>query len=280
MYCANCCEERLYEMQLNPVTYSDLTEIRKLQPDGWSDIVPDFEFYINSPFCNPVKTEIDNKIVGVGASIIFEKTSWIAHIIVDSNYRKRGIGTTIVNQLLKSLRDDSIDTCLLIATELGLPIYEKAGFRAVTGYSYLKKERPCDKMPVSVNVIPFAEKHRSMIYDLDKEISGENRSKLLKDYLGNSLVYIENNRVSGYYVPALKDGLICAERNDVGIELMKTKFCDSEKATLPSDNIAGIDFLKQNGFVESGVKGTRMILGKDIDWHPEKIFNRIGGNFG
>lgn len=76
-------------MQFETVTYNDLDEIRNLQPDDWSDIVPDFEFYINSAFCNPIKTKIKDKIVGVGASIVFENTSWLAHIIVDSNFRKK-----------------------------------------------------------------------------------------------------------------------------------------------------------------------------------------------
>jgi hypothetical protein len=52
-------------MQFEEVTYKDLDEIRNLQPEGWSDIVPEFESYINQSFCHPVKTRLDNKIVGL-----------------------------------------------------------------------------------------------------------------------------------------------------------------------------------------------------------------------
>jgi hypothetical protein len=42
-------------MNLEQVTYYDLQEIKRLQPDKWPDIVPDFEFYIKSVYCSPVK---------------------------------------------------------------------------------------------------------------------------------------------------------------------------------------------------------------------------------
>ena len=53
-----------------------------------------------------------------------------------------------------------------------------------------------------------------------------------------------------------------------------------DKAVIPAENKAGIEFLKQNGFVESQTKGTRMILGNEVPWFPKKIYSRIGGNFG
>jgi GNAT superfamily N-acetyltransferase len=268
------------KMQFETITYNDLNEIRNLQPDGWSDIVPDLELYIKSEFCHPIKTKVNNKIVGIGSSIVFDNTSWIAHIIVDSSFRKRGIGYQIVSELIERLKHDSIDTCSLIATESGKPIYSKAGFRVVTEYSFMRRENPWRDKSISRNVISFQEKYRSMIYESDKRISGENREKLLTNYLSNSMVYIDNNEVAGYYIPDLKEGLIFADTINAGLDLMKIKYPKIDKAVLPSDNIVGVEFLKQNGFVESGTKGTRMIFGKDIDWKPEKIYSRIGGNFG
>jgi hypothetical protein len=119
-----------------------------------------------------------------------------------------------------------------------------------------------------------------MIIKLDQLISGENREKLIKQYLDNSRIYIENNEVKGYYLPDLEEGLIFADIDKAGLELMKIKYSLVDKAVLPSDNVVGIEFLKRNGFAETDTKGTRMILGSDIDWKPDKIFSRIGGNYG
>jgi GNAT superfamily N-acetyltransferase len=267
-------------MEFETITYNDLGEIANLQPEGWPDITPEFEYYINKDFCHPLKIKEDNKIVGVGTSIVFGKTGWLAHIIVDKNYRNKGIGYQIVEELLKGLKNKSIETCLLIATEPGKPIYIKAGFRIVTEYSYLKREKPWIELPISKNVSSFRDEYKSMILEMDRKISGETRASLISDYLDNSIVFTENNELKGYYLTNLREGLIVADSEEAGLELMKVKYSKVDKAVLPSDNITGIEFLKRNGFAEADTKGTRMILGSDIDWKPKKIYSRIGGNFG
>ena len=267
-------------LHFETIRNNDLKKIRHLQPEGWPDIVSEFEFYINSTFCNPIKTSVNNKIVGIGASVIFDNTAWIAHIIVDKDFRKKGIGYMIVESLLNKLKKDNIDTCILIATKIGKSVYLKSGFKIVSEYSYFKREKAWNNIPISKKIIQYKDEYYSMIIRLDKKISGENREGLLKDYIQNSMVFIDNNNVKGYYFPDLGEGLIVAETEEAGLELMKLKYAKVDNAVIPSENKVGIDFLKQTSFVESETKGTRMILGKDISWMSEKIFSRIGGNFG
>ena len=61
---------------------------------------------------------------------------------------------------------------------------------------------------------------------------------------------------------------------------MKLKYSTVGKAVLPSDNIAAIEFLIQKGFIATDAQGTRMIMGKELEWKPAQVFSRIGGNFG
>ena len=267
-------------MQFRTVTYNDLKEIGNLQPEDWPDIVPEFECYIRKEFCHPIKATIENKIVGLGTLIIFDKTCWLAHIIVHKDYRNRGIGFQITGLLLNNQKENVVSTFLLIATELGLPIYKKAGFRIVTEYHYLKRVKPWRDRPIAPNIFPYKNEFFPIILELDKKISGENRRSLLVDYLENTLVYIENNSIKGFYMPDLGEGLILAETNNAGIELMTIKYSKVNKAVLPCDNHAAIDFLKQNGFIVTDTRGTRMIRGKGIDWKSQQIFSRIGGNYG
>ena len=266
-------------MAIERIILNDLEQIKNLQPKGWSDIIPDIKFYIESTFCTPIKATIDDKIIGIGVLITFENTSWIAHIIVDSTYRNKGIGSQIVNELLKKVKQSSIETCSLIATDLGKLVYLKTGFRTVTDYTFLQKEKQFIDCSVSKNIVSFEEKYRKAIYDLDRLISGENRTILLKDFLHSSILYIESKNVIGYYIPTLKEGPIVANSVYAGIELMKFKYSKIDKAVLPSENIEGLDFLKKMGFVETS-KVTRMTFGKDLEWNPHKIFSRIAGSFG
>jgi N-acetylglutamate synthase-like GNAT family acetyltransferase len=267
-------------MVFQPVTYNDLDEIRNLQPPDWSDIIPDFRFYLETKYCHPIKMETDGRIVGVAASIILGNTAWLAHIIVDINYRRQGIGYALVQELINSQENRSVKSFSLIATELGQPVYAKAGFKVAAEYVFLKRENPWPDQTVASQVVPFLEAYRSGIYELDREISGENRIVLLKDCLQNSMVYIRNKDVLGFYLPDLKEGLIYADTGEAGLELMKVKFAKIDKAALPSDNMTGISFLKQNGFGITEKKGTRMFLGNEINWQPRKIYSRIGGNLG
>ncbi len=267
-------------INLTGICNEDLNEITYLQPEGWPDIIREFDFYIKSGFCNPIKAKINNRIVGVGASITYKDTSWIAHIIVDQNFRKHGIGTMIVQKLLEELNKHNIDTCLLIATELGKSVYERLGFRTVSDYLFFKKEKDCIGIPKFRNFEPYREEYFPPIIALDRRASGEEREGLFKNKLGGTIVYIENGVLLGFYSPEIGEGLVIADTADAGTELMKIKYSTADKAVIPAENMAGVEFLKANGFIESATKGTRMILGKNISWIPEKIFSRIGGNFG
>jgi len=268
------------KIQFDDVTYDDIESIRDLQPEGWSDITEAFKYYIAYEFCQPIKVVTDDKIIGVGTSIMFENTGWLAHIIVHKDYRNKGIGYKIVENLLYHLLSKSIPSVLLIATEIGEPVYKKAGFRVISDYLFFKRVQPWRENSISKNIMPFRENYYADIIRLDMSISGEIREPLIKMHLANSLIYLENEELSGFYLPNLGEGLIIAGNSMAGIELMKTKYSKADKAVIPSENQIGIDFLKKNGFILSETKGKRMILGKDIVWKPECIFSRIGGNFG
>ncbi len=200
---------------------------------------------------------------------------------MDKDYRNKGIGNGIVKELISRLKEiKSIETYMLIATEIGRPVYLKSGFRDVDNYLFMKRGQPWKGKPVSEKIFDFKKEYRSAIYDLDFDVSGEKREILLEPHLASSKVFIENNRLTGYYLPGLREGLIYGQTEEAGTELMNLKYARSDKAVIPSLNIAGIEFLKQNGFIEDSVKGTRMVLGKELDWKPKNIFSRISGNFG
>ena len=268
------------ELQFGGITSNDLNEIRKLQPEGWTDIVPEYELYVRKKNCFPIKAILGNEMVGIGTLIVFDSTAWLAHIIVDKNHRNNGIGYQITEKLIYDGTDKSADTFLLIATELGFPVYKKFGFSAVSTYSFLRRDKPWRDSLLSPNIFPYEDSFESKIYELDEKISGENRRTLLSDYLENTLVYIQNSSLLGFYMPDLGEGFILASTPEAGLELMKIKYSKVDKAVLPGQNHVGTDFLKQNGFTFSDTKGTRMILGKDIEWKPTEIFSRIGGNYG
>lgn len=267
-------------MLIEKINLFDLDNLIKLQPDGWSDIRKEFQFYLENSFCNPVKVFMDNQLVGLGCSIVFEKSAWIAHIIVQTDYRNKGIGTTIVQFLIDDLKKLKIPSILLIATEIGEPVYKKLGFRDVCDYIFFKREKPWIDIPLSPKIQKYNSAYKNDILSLDQKVTSENRQQLLIKKIEDSFLYLDNDELIGFYIPRIADGPIIATKENAGLELMKLKYSNIDKAVLPAPNETGINFLLQNGFTVSPTKGKRMILGDEIAWNPQDIYSRIGGNFG
>jgi len=267
-------------MEFEIITYDDLNSLKSLQPEDWPDIIPSFKFYTRSPFCTPIMTKVKDQVAGIGSLISLGKTSWIGHMIVHKDYRRKGIGYQLVKELLVNHEQTSAETCLLIASEMGRPVYTKVGFHEVSEYSFLQRRKHWEKRKFDDHVISFQDSFRTMVYELDRRVSGETRERLLSDYLEDSLIYLKDGIVMACFVPDLKEGLIIADSEEAGLSLMEIKYSKVDKASLPMNNQTGIRFLQQNGFVRTDKKGTRMIYGRDIQWMPEKIYSRIGGNLG
>ncbi len=267
-------------MDILDFTRNDLGRIRPLQPEGWNDIVPEFEYYLRKSFCFPVKVIIGDQIAGIGVAINLGTTGWLAHIIVDPRERKKGIGTLIVNELLRILSAQGVRTFLLIATEAGKSMYLRAGFRVVTEYIFHKREIPCPEYRHSERITSFSENFRRELMTIDRRVTGENREELLGNSLKNASLFISDSALLGYYIPGVGEGPVIAITEEAGCELMKLKYASVSKAVLPAENISGLECLRFLGFEITSSRGTRMVMGEDIAWEPGKIYSRIGGNLG
>jgi GNAT superfamily N-acetyltransferase len=267
-------------MRLEPVTRDDLESIRFLQPDGWPDIIAEFEAYIRYDFCWPVKAVSGHSIIGTGAAIAYGYTGWLAHIIVDKHFRNRGIGREITGELMRILNIQGKNRLLLIATELGYPVYLGAGFREVSEYVFLKRSTEWRALIPSDYIIPYRPEYHDTILELDRVISGEDRAMLIGPALHRSMCYVEGSTLTGCYMPGIGEGPIIAMNGKAGTELMKIKYAKADRAVFPSENFLARQFLGDNGFVETGTRGIRMHMGEKVHWQPERIYSRIGGNFG
>lgn len=270
------------QMNITLFTDNDLIKLDSIQPDAWPDIRPSFLYYIQKRFCIPVKISLKNRLIGVGAGIFFDKrTAWLAHIIVAPDMRNRGIGFKIVTYLTGELAQLGCKSISLIATDSGYPVYKKAGFVRQAKYLFFKKETdkkkcfPC--LPETFQ--PVLSDHKPDILKLDRQVSGENREKLLSGCMKNGWVVMEKGGIQGVYLPDLGEGLIIAENDPAGLALMRYKYTRKRTAVLPENNTAGVAFLEENGFVLFET-ARRMILGNPFVWYPEKIYSRIAGNVG
>ncbi len=266
-------------MKFEPLISADLNFLKDLQPQDWGDIHPHFQYYINSPYCQPVKVVIDNKIVGIGSTIIHNTTAWLAHIIVHPEYRNKGIGKFITQCLLDSLNSTQVKTVLLIATPLGEPVYTSLGFHAETEYIFFEGKKIDLAQAENENIKPLIPAFHESLFSLDKQVSGEDRSWRLQENLEGAYMYIEKNALNGFYLPILGEGLIVARSETAGKALMHLRLKSRDNAVFPAENLAAYEVILKNGYKQTRT-AKRMFLGERIHFEPIFLYNRIAGSIG
>jgi GNAT superfamily N-acetyltransferase len=265
-------------MQILPLTSSDLNYLPQIQPYDWADIRIPISFYLEPDYIFPFKAVIDDVLVGTGTAILHEKTGWLATIVTHNEYRNQGIGKRITEHLLILLQEQNCDHIYLMATALGEPVYKKVGFITESQYDFYKNIS-LENLPISENVISYQSDDKETIFELDRLISGEDRSQHLETFLVDSFVYLANDKIEGVYFPRLGDGLIVANTETAGLELMKKRFQKFKVASFPQENLAARNFMRANGY-EPVMTHARMHFQKPMPWKPEGLYNRVGGNIG
>jgi len=257
---------------------TDIEEINELSPENWGNIGPKIELYLKMDFCHSIKIMENNEIIGIGTAILYGDTSWIAHLIVKDSFRNKGFGTKILNYLCEYCKNNGYKTILLFATDMGYPLYKKYGFEIQTEYVQYAKTKDIENN-LSQNIKRIEKNDFQKILNLDKIVTGEDRKKLLYNFIDDGYVYKNNNIINGYYLCNVGEGLIIANNKEAGLELTKLRILKNSHATIPINNIIANDYFKENNF-DIIMKIKRMIYGNKIECKNEKIYNRIGGNFG
>ncbi|GAA4443223.1 hypothetical protein GCM10023091_31350 [Ravibacter arvi] len=112
------------------LTRADFPLCRQLvEQAGWNQLDDDWE--------RAIRLEPDGCFVGdlngVGVATTtccrFGTTGWIAMVLVDRAARGRGVARELMAHAIAYLRDSGAQTIRLDATPLGLPVYQKLGFR-------------------------------------------------------------------------------------------------------------------------------------------------------
>lgn len=265
------------QMDIKPLEQTDVKMLSELQPPGW-DIMSIIDLYTKADFCFPIKVTIDQKIIGIGTTIIHNDVAWLAHIIVHDQYRNQGIGRLITQTLMDRADAERCGTIYLLATEMGEPVYTKLGFETETEYVSFKGEKITGQ-PADDTIMAYKIDYKDQISKLDRLVSGEERMFHLEPYLSAGLVYLQDNKVVGYYLPTFGDGLIIAGTVQAGEALMRLRMTTKDFAVFPVENVLATAFMAKHNFNFFRTQ-KRMRFGKKRDWQPANIFNRIGGNLG
>jgi GNAT superfamily N-acetyltransferase len=172
-------------MRLRIMTEADIPAGMRLKEiSGWNQTGEDWLRFLNASPNGCFVAEVDSKVVGTAATISYEnKFAWIGMVLVDAEYRGRGIGTLLLEKTIAFLDEVKIPTMKLDATPQGKTLYEKLGF--VTEYEIerliLKRgpEQLLNSQPTNAQG-RISNAELEIVMARDRELFGADRSGLLK----------------------------------------------------------------------------------------------------
>jgi ribosomal protein S18 acetylase RimI-like enzyme len=269
-------------LRIRQILESEIYQLQNFAPEDWNlDIPRLFTFHFGHSYFYPVVAEMDDRIVGCGIGIIHAAVSWLGTIIVLPEYRRQGIGEKITSNLIDYCRSKGCTSQLLTASEMGEPIYRRLGFEINSTYVFYKRESIVPTQHIS-NVREIRQEDFLAVKELDREVTGEDRSQFIERFLSTSWIYSTNTSVGtrGFYLPDFGGGLIIARDADAGLELMKLRLNRGKTtAVVPATNTIAREFLTSEGFQEYRTS-PRMVLGNKINWQPSMMYNRATGYCG
>lgn len=153
-----------------------------LLQDNWGDRRTWFAFATTQPACRPVVAEIDGRIIGTGVGTANGAAGWIGTIWVEPAHRGAGLGRALTRATITQLEAAGCRTLVLVATDQGLPLYERMGFVHEARYQILEASGLGDTGPADDAVRPFTPTDLRAMLELDRIATGEDRGHVIERF--------------------------------------------------------------------------------------------------
>jgi GNAT superfamily N-acetyltransferase len=182
------------------MVFSDIPEVLALTNlMEWDLDVGDFTFMMCLEPGGCFVAILDNKVVGVSTAISFGSVGWIGNVVVEPQYRGRGIGKALVGRAISYLKSIGVTTIGLYAYKHVMGFYEQFGFTANLEFLWLV----CPTASWDEIEIPNSRKSSiKAVEELDVLCFGASRLKLLrriqKAYPNMCRSAFKNGRVVAY----------------------------------------------------------------------------------
>lgn len=113
---------------LRPMQIGDISSAMKLSTaEGWNQTEKDWKLFIENPGNVCLVAEADNKVIGTTTAMNYSnKVAWIAMVLVDKEYRSRGVSKVLLENVLEKLH--GCESVKLDATPAGQQVYKKFDF--------------------------------------------------------------------------------------------------------------------------------------------------------
>ena len=166
-------------LRLRIMTSDDLSAAMGLKEKaGWNQTEADWRRFLDMEPTGSFVAEWDGRPVGTTVTCILGPVAWIAMVLVDPEFRGRGFGKALMTHALDFLDGQNVPSIRLDATALGKPLYEKLGFIVEYGLTRFEGIPQAVARPPGI-VNDAGPQDWPMLFQMDREITGADRTKLL-----------------------------------------------------------------------------------------------------
>jgi len=170
---------------------------------GWNQLENDWKLFLESSTDGSMVAEYQEKIVGTVTTVNYSgHFSWIGMVLVDPEFRRMGIGTTLLKEAIK--RATGQGTIRLDATPKGKMLYDTLGFEDEYGLNRYEnkgfKRRASPESHLSCSPMVADDVIRIAAYDA--QVFGAPREGILQSlyHMGRQYAWIlrEDSEIQGY----------------------------------------------------------------------------------
>jgi GNAT superfamily N-acetyltransferase len=150
---------------------------------GWNQTSADWHRFLNASPEGCFVAQVEARVCGTATTFSYQnRFAWIAMVLVDPEFQKRGIGTQLLKKAVEYLDQRCIPTLKLDATPQGQPLYAKLGFLTEYQIERWVLERPLRNVVEKVNPcsVHLTEGELALIFAMDRDVFGADRSFLLR----------------------------------------------------------------------------------------------------
>lgn len=191
-------------IQIRKLITADIPVAMKLVlAEGWNQTERDWRFLIDNPVNTCLAAEVDGNLVGTATAInYFNHVAWISMVLVNKEYRGRGISKILLSSILNELK--LCESIKLDATPAGQPVYKMLGFRDEYKISRMVNTSFESTMHEDLQLIPqtIQQQDIRMIIEFDQLSFGSGRTQLISswvnDYPKKSWMLKQNNHILGF----------------------------------------------------------------------------------
>ncbi len=253
-----------------------------MRSEGWGDRRIKLAFVAEHPGCAPFVAEADGVIVGTGVATINGAVGWIGTIWVDRAWRRRGLGRALTLATMDAAEAAGCGTLVLVATTLGLPLYETLGFEIETWYRVVEAPGLAIGEP-DPRWRPFRPADLPSIRILDAAATGEDRGHLIAAFADSTTTHCvdrADGTPGGFIVRAPWGGgaTIAPDPRDAMAILHARGLAAGPgkrvRAGLLAGNEAGFELITSAGWAESW-QAPRLIRGPIPAWNPNAIWGQF-----